>query len=90
MTATEIVTMANSPSPYKQIIGARISRELYCKVETLAKRYNNTISELLVMILEKETREIELSEEQHKQIAREIRAAKAGAMPRKSTRRRQN
>lgn len=78
--------MANQPSPYKQIIGARIDRELYCKVETLAKKYKLTMSQLLVMILERETRDIELTEEQYEQIAREIRAAKAGAMPRKSTR----
>jgi len=82
--------MANSPSPYKQIIGARIDRELYCKVETLAKKYNITISQLLTMILERETREIELTEEQYEQIAKEIRAAKAGATPRKSTRREKN
>lgn len=81
--------MPNSPSPYKQIIAARIDRELYYKVETLTKKYNITISQLLVMILERETREIELTEDQYEQIAKEIRAAKAGAMPRKSTRKQQ-
>ena len=76
--------MPNQPSPKKQIIGARISRELYHKVETLAKRHKLPISKLLVIILEKETRDIELTPEQHEQIAQEIRAARAGASPRQS------
>lgn len=82
--------MANSPSPYKQIIGARIDRELYAKVQTLAQRHGIHMTELIVMILERETRDIELTPEQYEQIAKEIRAAKAGNLPRKSTRNKKN
>ncbi len=75
--------MANQPSVYKQIIGARISRELYHKVDILAKRYKLKMSELLVLILERETRDVELTPEHYEQIAQEIRDAKAGKCPRK-------
>lgn len=44
------------------------------------------MTELIVMILERETRDIELTPEQYEQIAKEIRAAQTGNLPRKSTR----
>ena len=75
--------MANQPSPLKQIIGARINRELYRKVEKMAEKHQIKISELLVIILEQETRDIELSADDYYQIAEEIKRAQAGANPRR-------
>lgn len=75
--------MPNQPSVYKQTIAVRITRELYHKVGSLAKMHGVNMSELLVVVLERETRDIELTPEQYEEIAREIRAARAGSNPRK-------
>jgi len=74
--------LANQPSPYKQIIGARIPRELYVKVSILAEQQQIKISELLQLILERETQDVELTPEHYEQIAEEIRRAAAGQNPR--------
>ena len=73
----------SQPSPHKQILGARVSRELYHKFATMAASKNIKMTDLLVEILERETREVILTPEQYEQIAQEIRLAVAGKNPRK-------
>lgn len=80
----------SQPKPEKQIIGARIERELYYKVETLATERKIKMTELIVEALERETRDVVLTPEQYEQIAQEIRLAKAGENPRKQKSRKKN
>lgn len=76
----------SQPSPHKQILGARISRELYHKFETLAARKGLKMTDLLVEVLERETREVILTPEQYEKIAEEIRLASVGQNARKQKR----
>lgn len=80
----------SQPAAHKQAIGARIERELYHKVETLAASRNVGITDLLIEILERETRDVLLTPEQYEQIAQEIRLASSGQNPRKQKRRKKN
>ena len=73
----------SQPKPEKQIIGARIERELYHKVETLSASRKLPMSQFLIEVLERETRDVALTPEQYEEIAQEIRLAKAGKNPRK-------
>lgn len=74
----------SQPKAEKQIIGARIERELYHKVMTLASERKLKMTDLIIEVLERETRDVVLTPEQYEQIAEEIRLAKAGKNPRKS------
>lgn len=80
----------SQPSPHKQILGARVNRELYHKFATLADAKNIKMTDLLVEILERETREVILTPAQYEQIAEEIRLASAGKNPRCNKRRQKN
>lgn len=51
----------NQPSPHKQILGAKINRELYYKFSTLPKRKGVSMNDLLTELIEHDTNEIELS-----------------------------
>ena len=73
----------SQPDPSKQIIGARIDRELFYKIATLAASRKLKLTELIVEVFERETRDVSLTPEQYDQIAQEIRLAKAGENPRK-------
>ncbi|WP_418383992.1 hypothetical protein [Akkermansia sp.] len=68
--------MAGQPSPEKQMLSVRISRELYHKAKKLAVRHGFTLSDTLVMILEHATRNIILNEQDYERIAQETAEAR--------------
>lgn len=74
----------NKPSPHKQIIAARINRELYYKFFILSEKKGYSMTDLLTQLIEQETREIILSSEHLEKINEEVRLASQGRPPRLS------
>lgn len=73
--------MAGQPSPEKQMISVRVSRELYHKAKKLAAKHGFTLSDTLVMIIEHATRNIILNEQDYERIAQETAKARKRRSP---------
>lgn len=67
--------MPAQPSLKKQMISVRLDRELYRKVNKLAKLHGLTMADVLVAMIEDATKNIELSAKDYEEIAKEIRKA---------------
>ena len=67
--------MPNMPDPDKHLVGIRMPRTLYKRLQKLAKQRKITIKDLILEILNRETINTILTPEDYEQIAKETRQA---------------
>jgi len=68
--------MSNERSPDKVCMGVWMPRTLYKRCQNFAKARGETMSEFVVLMLTKETLDIQLTPEQYEQIAKETERAR--------------
>lgn len=69
--------MPNKPDIYKRILNLRIDRETYEKVRKLARERKCTMSDIVLRWVVEGTINVNLTPEDHEEIARQIREAAA-------------
>lgn len=67
--------MPNMPTPDKHLIGIRIPRTLYKRLQKLAQQRKTTLKDLILEILNRETINTILTPEDYEQITKETRRA---------------
>ena len=67
--------MANKPDPDKQLVGIRMPRETWRKLQVMAKDSDHTPNTLAASILTSATEKVSLTPEDYEQIAKDTRAA---------------
>lgn len=67
--------MANKPDPDKQLVGIRMPRETWRKLQVMAKDSDHTPNTLAASILTSATEKVSLTAEDYEQIAKDTRAA---------------
>lgn len=77
--ARDVFAMPNQPAPDKAMIALRVSRLLKARLLKLAKQRKMSLTDLVVFIWQRETKDVELTSEEVRKIAEEIAEAERGA-----------
>lgn len=72
--------MPNQPAPDKVILALRISRTLKRRLEKLAKQRKETITEVVIAILNQQVQHVELTPDDYRKIAAEVEEARKGSV----------
>lgn len=73
--------MPNQPAPDKVVLALRISRALKRRLEKLAKLRKETLTDVVIGILNQQVQNVELTPDDYRKIADEIEAARKGDAP---------
>lgn len=67
--------MPNQPDPDKTHLGIRIPRVLHARLKRLARQYGFSVTDLVLLILNRETKNVVLTSEDYEEIAQQTRDA---------------
>lgn len=70
--------VANQPAPDKEVVSFRITRHLKRRLDILAKKREQSLTELVENLMTSATRNVELSPDDYRQIAEATERARAG------------
>jgi len=73
--------MPNQPAPDKVVLALRISRALKRRLEKLAKQRKETLTDVVIAILNQQVQNVELTPDDYRKIADQIEAARKGDAP---------
>lgn len=75
------VAMPNQPAPDKVILAIRITRALKRRLEKLAALRKESVTDVVIAILNQQVQSVELTPDDYRKIADEIEKARAGGIP---------
>jgi len=78
LTPCQFHPVANQPAPDKTMFALRIPRALKVRIQKAAKHHRMSLTDFVMFVLQRETKDVELTPDDYRRIAKEIEAVKSG------------